>query len=492
MPAGGLAAPHGETVKFSHDLKRGLRPHQLLAQAGALAGEVSNLAGRRRTFGGDGRQGFSAAPGRAGRFPGLGPFPHLGSGTFACAPNRAGGQFALSDSARSDVDEEVHHMGNAIAPLDLSWLLIESPSSTTHVGAMLLFKKPPGRRNTGREIVEAYRGQRPLPPFNFVPELIGTSVPHFREVDGWDPYYHVQHLSLPAGSSYEELLRLVSDLHEPMLDRDRPLFRCWVIDGVPGGRFAIYTKTHHSIIDGVSGLKKLYDGLSLTDAPVILPPAFAQPRPPSKPRTPPPALHRLTGTLRGAIAQVGAINQISFGALRKGLSAVLGSHLEGSLPFVARHAPTNVPLKQARGFATASLPLEEMHHIGHQFGATLNDVAATVIDHGDRHGPLVRARFLLGGIQDLGDVFLGQAGLGFHDFLLGRLMQSADASEQGRPTLSLCGSGKSMPPQGDLYVTIRQPSAGATMNSFDTSMQRTQRSMRMHRLEGWPRRCNAP
>ena len=273
-------------------------------------------------------------------------------------------------------------MGNAIAPLDLSWLLIESPSSTTHVGAMLLFKKPPGRRNTVREIVEAYRGQRPLPPFNFVPELIGTSVPHFREVDGWDPYYHVQHLSLPAGSSYEELLRLVSDLHEPMLDRDRPLFRCWVIDGVPGGRFAIYTKTHHSIIDGVSGLKKLYDGLSLTDEPVILPPAFAQSRPPSKPRTPPPALRRLTGTLRGAIAQVGAINQISFGALRKGLSAVLGSHLEGSLPFVARHAPTNVPLKQARGFATASLPLEEMHHIGHQFGATLNDVAATVIDHG--------------------------------------------------------------------------------------------------------------
>ena len=59
----------------------------------------------------------------------------------------------------------------------------------------------------------------------------------------------MQHLSLPAGSSYEELLRLVADLHEPMLDRDRPLFRCWVIDGVPGGRFAIYRKTHHGIID---------------------------------------------------------------------------------------------------------------------------------------------------------------------------------------------------------------------------------------------------
>ena len=273
-------------------------------------------------------------------------------------------------------------MGNPIAPLDLSWLLMESPSGTTHVGAMLLFKKPPGRRKVVREIVDAYRGQRPLPPFNFVPELLGTGAPHFREVESWDPSYHVRHLSLPAGSSYEELLRLVADLHEPMLDRDRPLFRCWVIDGVPGGRFAIYTKTHHSIIDGVSGLRKLYDGLSLTDEPVILPPAFAQPRPKARVRTQPPALRRLTDSVRGVIAQVGAVNQISFGALRKGLSAVLGSQLEGSLPFVARHAPTNAPLKQARGFATASLPLEEMHRIGHRFGATLNDVAATIIDHG--------------------------------------------------------------------------------------------------------------
>lgn len=273
-------------------------------------------------------------------------------------------------------------MANQIAPLDLSWLLMESPSGTTHVGAMLLFRKPAGRRGVVREIVDAYRAHRPLPPFNFIPELIGTSAPHFREADAWDPYYHVQHLALPEGSTYEELLRLVSDLHEPMLDRDRPLFRCWVIDGVPDGRFAIYTKTHHSIIDGVSGLKRLYDGLSVTDEATILPPAFAQPRPVPGPRKNPPALRRLTDTVRSAIAQVGAVNQISLGALRKGISAVLGSDLEGSLPFVARHAPTNVPLKQARGFATASLPLEEMHHIGHQFGATLNDVAATIIDHG--------------------------------------------------------------------------------------------------------------
>jgi hypothetical protein len=68
-------------------------------------------------------------------------------------------------------------MGHAIAPLDLSWLLMESPSGTTHVGAMLWFKKPPDRRNVVREIVEAYRWQQPQPPFNYVPEVIGTKAP---------------------------------------------------------------------------------------------------------------------------------------------------------------------------------------------------------------------------------------------------------------------------------------------------------------------------
>lgn len=273
-------------------------------------------------------------------------------------------------------------MTAAIPPLDLGWLLMESPGGTTHVGAMLLFKKPPGRGSLVREIVESYRGYRPLPPFNYVPELLNAGTPHFREADSWDPHYHVQHLSLPARSSYEDLLRLVADLHEPMLDRHRPLFRCWLIDGVPGGRFAIYTKTHHSIIDGVSGLRRLYDGLTVSDEPAIPTPPFAMPHPEPKPAAPTPALSRLTHAIHGAVTQIGAVNQISLGALRKALSAVFGSQVQGSLPFVAGHAPTNAPPRQARGFATLSLPLDEMHRLGQRHGATLNDVAAAVIDHG--------------------------------------------------------------------------------------------------------------
>jgi len=78
-------------------------------------------------------------------------------------------------------------MTKPIPPLDLSWLLIESPAGTTHVGAMLLFKKPAGRAPIVREIVEAYRACTPAPPFNYVPELLGRGAPHFREVTSWDP-----------------------------------------------------------------------------------------------------------------------------------------------------------------------------------------------------------------------------------------------------------------------------------------------------------------
>ncbi len=273
-------------------------------------------------------------------------------------------------------------MSKAIPPLDLSWLLIESPAGTTHVGAMLLFKKPAGRAPIVREIVEAYRACTPAPPFNYVPELLGRGAPHFREVASWDPYYHVGHLALPARASYDDLLRLVADLHEPQLDRDRPLFRCWVIDGVPDGMFAIYTKTHHSIIDGESGLKRIYEGLSTSDQRTVPTPAFALRAPEPAPHPPTPLTERIADSIRGAITQVEALNQVSVSALRKVLAGLFGSHLEGSLPFAAQHAPTNVPLQIGRRFATLSLPLEEMHEVGRHFGATLNDVAVTVVDAG--------------------------------------------------------------------------------------------------------------
>ena len=269
-----------------------------------------------------------------------------------------------------------------IPPLDLMWLLMETQAAPTHVGAMMLFEKPRGRPGTVREIVEFYRSFEPTPPFNYIPELAGAHAPYFREVDHWDPLYHIQFLALPSGSSYEDFLRLIADLHEPMLDRSRPLFRLWVIDDVPGGRFAVYTKVHHSIIDGASGSQRMYASLSLRARDPIRPPAFAVRTPVRKPRPPKALAERLAALGTTAGKQTLALSDVWLGALRKTFTALTGSDPGGSQPFTAHPAPMNEPMKMARTYATLSLPLEEMQKVGHHFGATLNDLAITIVDEG--------------------------------------------------------------------------------------------------------------
>lgn len=272
--------------------------------------------------------------------------------------------------------------GKRIPPLDLMWLVMETPAGPTHVGSLLLFAKPPGRPHIVREIVEAYRSHRPTPPFNYVPELGPGRLPRFREASSYDPCYHNQHLALPAGASYEDLLRLVADLHEPMLDRDRPLFRNWIIDNVPGNRFAICTKVHHAIVDGVSGTKRLYESLSPRARRGVPKPAFAAELPVRKPRPPRDLVDRLAGLGLTATRQTLALGDVSLGAIRKGVAVLLGERPLGSAPFTAHRGPMNEPLQMARSIATLSLPLEEMHAVAHRYGATLNDLAVTIVDAG--------------------------------------------------------------------------------------------------------------
>jgi WS/DGAT/MGAT family acyltransferase len=273
-------------------------------------------------------------------------------------------------------------MSKPIPPLDLMWLIMETQASPTHVGALLLFDKPKNHPEAVREIVDAYRAVRPTPPFNYVPDLVGTHVPQFRETDSYDPHYHVQHIALPAGATYDDLLRLVADLHEPLLDRNRPLFRDWVIDGVPGGRFAVYAKVHHAIIDGVSGTKRIYAALSTSPRRGIPTPSFAVELPVRKPRPPKALADRLAELGVNATRQTLAFRDVSLGALRKGLSSLLGSDPGGSQPFSAHHAPMNEPMQMARSFATLSLPLDEMHAVGKHYGATLNDLSVAIVDEG--------------------------------------------------------------------------------------------------------------
>jgi WS/DGAT/MGAT family acyltransferase len=273
-------------------------------------------------------------------------------------------------------------MTRPIPPLDLMWLLMETQASPTHVGALLIFDQPPDRPHLVREIVAAYRRRKPTPPFNYVAEVGGGSLPHFREAESFDPYYHLSHIALPSGATYDDLLRLVADLHEPLLDRSRPLFRDWLIEGVPDGRFALYTKVHHAIIDGVSGMRRIHSSLSASPRKGVPPPAFAAKVAAHRSQAPRALLERLAVLGVNATRQTRALRDVSVGALRKGLATLLGGDPGGSQPFTAHRTPMNEPLRAGRSLATLSLPIEEMRAVGRHYEATLNDLAVTVVDEG--------------------------------------------------------------------------------------------------------------
>lgn len=274
-------------------------------------------------------------------------------------------------------------MSRAIPPLDLMWLLVETANSPTHVGGLLLFERPPRAATTFvADLVAHYRAAKPRAPFNQVPELLGASLPHWRKVPAVDLEYHVQHLVLPPGATEATFVRLVEDLHEPALDRNRPLFRVWLIEGLPDGRFAMYFKTHHSIIDGVSATARIGASLSASPKARLRPPMYAVDVTPARPRHARGLVEQASAFNRSVLRQTGALKDVSVELIVKTVRRLFAKDSTGSQPFTASHLATNEPVRTPRSFAMLSLPLEAMREAGHAFGGTINDVAATIVDAG--------------------------------------------------------------------------------------------------------------
>lgn len=150
-------------------------------------------------------------------------------------------------------------MARYIPVLDASWLYVESKEAPMHVGSMAIFTVE------GESVQEAIsRIQKMLrasdefkPPFNYrlsSPSLI-TLWPKWVEVDKLDLDYHLRHSALPAPGGERELGTLISRLHSHPLDFRRPLWEMHLIEGLHGNKFALYTKMHHSLMDGVGAMR---------------------------------------------------------------------------------------------------------------------------------------------------------------------------------------------------------------------------------------------
>ena len=274
-------------------------------------------------------------------------------------------------------------MARTIPPIDLMFLLIETPDAPMHVGGVMLFDRPArARPDLVARIVQAYRAAKPLPPFDQIADFVATGMPRWRRVPSVDLDYHVHHLVLPPGATQQSFQRLIEDLHEPALDRNRPGFRVWAIEGLPEDRFAIYFKAHHSLVDGISATIRVI--ASLATAPRARPgaPFFAVDVGGRPPPPPPGVRAELAALTRGALDEAAAIRDVSVGYVRKALRGMIAEPPSGGRPFGGPNLLLNEPIRTPRSFAMLALPLAEMRTVAHAFGGTINDVAAAAVDAG--------------------------------------------------------------------------------------------------------------
>ena len=154
-----------------------------------------------------------------------------------------------------------------VSPVDAAWLILESRDTPMHVGGLFEFTNPPDAPpDYLRQELERMRSEHTIPrPWNLKlieGPVVGPRLPFMREDDDLDLDYHVRHSALPKPGGQRELGILVSRLHSHQLDLHRPLWELHLIEGLEENRFAMYLKMHHSLIDGVSGMRLILRTLS--------------------------------------------------------------------------------------------------------------------------------------------------------------------------------------------------------------------------------------
>ena len=269
---------------------------------------------------------------------------------------------------------------HAIAPTDAMFLWMETRSQPMHVAGLNIYTPPPdaGPDFVNRLLAEWQQHPKAVAPFNLRP-VLRLGVWQWEEDTEFELDYHLRHLALPRPGRIRELLAMVSRLHGNLLDRNRPLWEMYVIEGLPGGRFATYSKIHHALVDGVSGARMTANSLAL-DALEHKEPLWARNylRPAGeRSTTPRSAKPGLLGTvLRWAQAGREILPGIGGGLWDTVRSAYTDGGL--ALPFQAPATPFNVAISSSRRFAAQSYSLARLKRIGEAAGATVNDVTLAI------------------------------------------------------------------------------------------------------------------
>jgi diacylglycerol O-acyltransferase len=270
-----------------------------------------------------------------------------------------------------------------LSALDASFLAQEGPSSHMHVGAVLVLEGPPppftellDSLRARLHLVPRYRQKLALPPLE-------TGRPLWVDDPNFNLEYHVRQTALPAPGTDDQLMRLTARIMSQQLDRVRPLWEMWVVEGLAGNRCALVSKTHHALIDGSSGvdLATVMFDVGPVPAEPAHPDAAWKPQP-----EPTPAdlvasgVMGLARTGLGLAARAAAVVARPQNAVAGAVEAVEGL---GEIAWAglnpAPPTPLNVEIGPHRRFVAIPNDFRDFKAVKDAFGTTVNDVVLAVV-----------------------------------------------------------------------------------------------------------------
>jgi WS/DGAT/MGAT family acyltransferase len=265
-------------------------------------------------------------------------------------------------------------------PLDASWLAVDSIDTPMHVGSLLIFQLPDDAPPdfAAKLFAHLKSHTEAHPPWNYKLKspALRRVLPVWRLEDDIDMDFHVRHSALPKPGGERELGVLVSRLHSRQLDFTRPLWEATLIEGLENNRIALYTKMHHSLVDGISGMRMLQRALGETPAASKKqPPPWANPPPDKKAKEEAEPAPIPEGALASVVT--GLKKQArSMPELARALSRLMrgGDNHELVAPFAAPVSVLNYRITGARRFATQQYDLGKLKALAKKADATLNDV----------------------------------------------------------------------------------------------------------------------
>jgi diacylglycerol O-acyltransferase len=290
-----------------------------------------------------------------------------------------------------------------LTALDSSFLHLEDGGAHMHVAAVMTFDGPAPAYD---EMVEAIEARLHLVPryrqrLAFVP--LGQGRPRWVDDPHFNVGYHIRHTALPAPGSDQELKRLAARVFGQRLDRSKPLWEIWLVEGLDDNRFAVLSKTHHALVDGVSGVDIV--SVLFDTRPDPAPPAPATsswlPRPvPTSTELLAEALLERTTVPGEAVRGLRAMTRAPRQVLDRfaGGAAGLGSMAKAGLSPAPR-SPLNVAIGPHRRYTWVDADLARFKTIKSSLGGTVNDVVLTSV-------ALALGRWLRGRGEDTEDLVL--------------------------------------------------------------------------------------